>query len=115
MDNPLLPRPGKVATARARPRRRGLNISVRALLLVVLVLGLWLGWRVNRAREQRLAVRTIALHGGVVSYDWHLALLHSPPAPAWVRGMVGDDLFQDVALVDLRNPSLRDLSPQERD
>ena len=45
-------------------------MSVRALLVLILVVGLWLGWVVHKAREQREAVAALQKFGGFVHYDW---------------------------------------------
>jgi hypothetical protein len=100
-----------------RPKRR-LAITLRALLLVVLVVGLGLGWPIARARRQKAAIAAIEAAGGVIVYDWQLAYDPAtnpsvgPRGPAWLRRMVGDDLFQrvDFVLVDAAvSPHLRDL------
>ena len=43
----------------ARPWRRFLRFSVRGLIVLVLVIGVWLGWLVRSARIQREAVAAI--------------------------------------------------------
>jgi hypothetical protein len=42
-----------------RPRRRWLTLSLRATLLAILALSVWLGWWVNSARNQEAAVATV--------------------------------------------------------
>jgi internalin A len=54
----------------ARPWQRFLRLSVRALIVVVLVIGAGLGWLVRSARIQRDAVAAITAAGGSVEYDW---------------------------------------------
>jgi Leucine Rich repeat len=54
----------------ARPWRRHLRFSLRALLLVILLLGLWLGWFVHTAKIQHDAVAAIQKNGGWVRYYW---------------------------------------------
>jgi hypothetical protein len=39
--------------------RHRLRISLRATMLVILLLGIWLGWQVNKVREQREAVAAV--------------------------------------------------------
>jgi hypothetical protein len=51
----------------ARPWQRFLRFSVRGLIVVVLVIGVWLGWLVRSARIQREAVAAIRIAGGNVS------------------------------------------------
>lgn len=87
-------------------RRRKLTLSLRALLLVVLAFGLWLGWRVDKARNQRLAVAAIREYGGEINYDWEyvgdvLTPGRQPLGPKWLRRMIGDEYFQEVAEVNL--------------
>jgi hypothetical protein len=43
---------------------------VRALFVLVLVFGIWLGWLVRSARIQRDAVVAIRQAGGLVTYNW---------------------------------------------
>ena len=54
----------------SRRWRRYLRFSVRGLIVVVLVVGGWLGWIVRGARIQREAVAAITRAGGRVAYDW---------------------------------------------
>jgi len=54
----------------SRPWRRFLRFSVRGLIVLVLVLGGWLGWIVRNARIQREAVAVIRKMGGSFTYDW---------------------------------------------
>ena len=48
----------------SRPWRRFLRFSVRGMIVVVLVIGGWLGWLVRSARIQREAVAAIEEAGG---------------------------------------------------
>jgi hypothetical protein len=88
-------------------RRRYLTFSLRTLFVVTTALAVWLGVIVNRAREQREAVKAIEALGGSASYDWQYAQLDQadpfgldgpfiPPGPVWLRRLVGDDFFQDA-------------------
>jgi internalin A len=54
----------------SRPWRKLLRFSVRGLIVVVLVCGVWLGWLVRSARIQRDAVAAITRAGGAVKYDY---------------------------------------------
>jgi hypothetical protein len=100
-----------------RPKRP-FAITVRALLLAVLVVGLVLGWKVNRAHRQRDAVAAIEDEGGKIVYDWEMSDApgtmpnFGPNVPDWIRHLAGDDLFQrvDLASVDaVLSSHLRDL------
>ena len=53
MDRPRVDVPIPTPRPRRLPR---LRIGVGGLMLVILVVGLWLGDRVGRARQQRLAM-----------------------------------------------------------
>ena len=105
-----------------RPRRRWKTISLRGSLLLVLAIALWLGWVVNKARQQREAVAALQKFGGFVHYDWEFVngpvkvprgnLLWKPTwgtltpgrrpwAPDWMRRALGDEYFQSLAHVSL--------------
>src|SRR4051812_10286776 len=83
-------------------------VSLRVMLLLVLACGLWLGWKANRAREQRRAIEAVRSHGGQVFFDWNEDTLLSsvkpegkhPSAPRWARQLLGDEYFQEVTAVD---------------
>jgi hypothetical protein len=91
----------------ATPKRRRLRISLRFTLAMIVVLGLWMGWQVNKARRQREAVAAIKKYGGWVHYDWEEmvngkpAKGTQPPAPKWLRKLLGDEYFQEIAHVSL--------------
>ncbi len=81
-------------------------------MLLVLACGLWMGWRVNRANDQRRAVAAIRQAGGGVNYD-HKG---RPRAPAWLRKRLGDEFFQEVTSVqflDHAHVTDHDLAPLE--
>jgi hypothetical protein len=90
--------------------------------LLILAIALWLGWIVNKAREQREAVAALQKFGGFVHYDWEfvdgpvkvprgnliwmptwgkLTPGRKPWAPDWLRRAVGDEYFQAMAHVSL--------------
>jgi hypothetical protein len=86
--------------------RHRLKITLRAMMLLILILSVWLGWQVNRAREQREAVAAVQRYGGWVHYDFEfvnnkLTSGRSPWAPRWLRRMLGDEFFQEVRQVSL--------------
>jgi hypothetical protein len=102
--------------------RRFLQFSLRTFLILLTVGCIWLGWKVERARRQREAVKAIEAIGGVVQYDWQgdigsWAVWYSGgnyesrfvPAdkvlrvPAWLRQSLGDDFFQRVNAVIFRS------------
>ena len=75
-----------------KPYRRWFQYSLRSFLILLTVFAVWLGVVVNRAREQREAVKAIEALGGLVFYDWELVSSARPR-------MNGDDLFHNVELV----------------
>ncbi len=81
-------------------RRRWFQFRLRTLLILVLVLSLPLSWfavRMERARKQKETAEMILQEGwGVVLYDWQAKGAASPPYPAWLRGLLGDDFFCSV-------------------
>src|SRR3954452_20984813 len=87
------------------PRRR-LSLSLRQSILLVLCVGLWLGWQARLAREQREAVAAIEEYGGFVRFDWEFVDGRrvpgaAPRAPGWLRRAIGDHYFQEVAEVNM--------------
>jgi hypothetical protein len=85
----------------SRPWRRYLRFSVRGLILVVLLVGGWLGWIVRSARMQREAVAAITDAGGKVLYDWEcrdgMRIPGGRPwVPAWLVDRIGVDYFGHI-------------------
>jgi hypothetical protein len=85
----------------SHPVRILLRFSVRALIVLVLVLGGVLGWIVRSARVQRDAVAAIEKAGGGVWYDWELKDGSPSPNPRpwwsrWLADHVGVDYFSSV-------------------
>jgi hypothetical protein len=88
------------------------QFSVRLLLVLVLALGSGLGWLAHKARTQRWAVAQIKRLGGSVIYDFQEVTgvpsdKMEPRGPRWLRGLIGDELFQEVAQVNLSGLDLR--------
>jgi internalin A len=52
----------------SRPWHRYLRFSTRGLIVLVLLIGSWLGWIIRSARIQREAVAAIERAGGSVQY-----------------------------------------------
>jgi hypothetical protein len=105
-----------------QPSSRWKTISLRGLLLVILVIASWLGWIVNKARQQRETVAALQKIGGFVHYDWEFVNGpvkvpqgyslwmpswgkftpgKKPWAPDWLRRAMGDEYFQSIAHVSL--------------
>jgi hypothetical protein len=94
------------------PRIR-LSVSLRMLLLLILVAALWLGWRVDKARRQRLAIAQVKKYNGFVCFDYEYADGNiipnaQPKGPKWLRRNAGDDYFREVRRVIYSNQPLSD-------
>src|SRR4051812_12372625 len=88
-----------------RALRRRTRLSLRGSILLVLGLGLWLGWQARLARERRKAIADVVAYGGDVFFDWEFVDGKrvpggAPRAPGWLRRAIGDDFFHDVVEVD---------------
>src|SRR4051812_43466253 len=97
----------------AMPRRRRFTLSLRTLMVVVLVAGGWLGWRVKRAETQKRGVAAVEKAGGDVAYDpdfpdGHRHVDGQPRGPAWLRRQVGDEYFREVVEVNFYTDELTD-------
>jgi hypothetical protein len=77
---------------KARPtwttRWRSVRLSVRALMVLTLIFGSWLGWLVRRAHIQRHAVAAIARAGGRAYYGWEIEIRPSNEGVSITR-MIG--------------------------
>ena len=89
-------------------KRRWFQYSLRTLFLLVLLASLGMSWfavRLEQARRQRAAVTAIIASHGLVYYGYQLDAAGkpvkgvSPFAPAWLRRLFGDDLFNDVTAI----------------
>ena len=84
------------------------RLSVRTLMLLVLLVGGGVGWKANRARTQRLAFDAVKTAGGAITYDYRYPLDRTkprePPGPRWLRKMLGNEHFQEVAEVVFTKP-----------
>lgn len=94
--------------------RQWLQFSIRGVLVAATVLCLWLGVQVNRASRQRAAVEHILGLGGSVTYHhmYDSSGKYIPnaagPGPEWLRGLIGDEYFDSVKEVTLRDTELAD-------
>jgi hypothetical protein len=86
-----------------------IRLSLRGLMALVLLLGIWMGWYVRRVKLQRDAVAAIKRAGGTVAYDWEwshynpdiIDLNGKPRAPKWLSDRVGVDYVGNVVHVNL--------------
>ena len=102
--------------------RRRLRIGIGGMMLAILFFGLWLGNRVNRAREQRTAVAAVKADNGFVLYadefnigsvkvpvgdaiwkpSWGTLIPRKGPTkPSLLQRWLGDEYVREVAHVSL--------------
>ena len=74
-----IPRPHLVEARTMRLPRIRLSLSLRTLLLLILVVALWLGWRVDKARRQRHAIAQVEKYNGYVRFDYEYAQWQGDP------------------------------------
>ncbi len=88
-----------IETTQNSDRRRAgrFRLSLRALMVLVLVIGGWLGWVVYRAKVQREAVGAITRAGGTVGYSGDDA----PRWRQWLVHVIGRDYFETAISVDV--------------
>jgi hypothetical protein len=97
---------------RLRPRRRWLRYSLRTLLVLITVFGVWLGSKVNQARRQKEAVAALmALGTGFYyahqkdeAYPHGINPGHELVAPKWLDELAGYDFFRTVISVQVSSP-----------
>jgi hypothetical protein len=92
----------------APPGCRWLRFSLRTLLVLVTVFGVWLGVKVDQARRQKRAVENLSALGARFWFEHQRTSdggfdgrieLH---VPAWARELCGDDFFQNVRGIYVR-------------
>ena len=77
------------------------QFTIRSLLIMAVSAALGSGWlatELKRAREQARLIGEVRTSARRVWYDGS-----SQPVPAWLLGLLRDDFFADVALVDLES------------
>jgi hypothetical protein len=92
--------------------RRHLRFRTRALIIVVLAIGIWLACVAESVREQRRVKEMILSHDGRLAYEFE------PPTvtrytrktfvPFWLRRMIGEDYFHDVTWVRIEGARFGD-------
>jgi hypothetical protein len=84
------------------------QFSLKTFLLLTTAFCLWLGLLADSAKRQRDAVRAIRDMGGEVFYEYSrveyenkqaLVLNATPPAPAWIINLLGEDILYDAVAV----------------
>ncbi|HEV2969088.1 MAG TPA: hypothetical protein VGY55_03800 [Pirellulales bacterium] len=98
-------------------KRHWFQFSLRSLLIFTLICAIpcaWLGRNVERKRRDREAVDAIVKLGGSVVYDYQIDRSGKPipgaepPGPDWLRKLLGENLFSEVALVSLDGTKVTD-------
>jgi len=75
--------------------------SLRTLLVLVTLLNITFGVGVNRALNQRLAVRRVQTLGGYAIYDHQLPEATTSAVNHWFRSFFGNDIFATISIVQL--------------
>ena len=98
---------------RSNTKRRFLQFSLRAVLVLITIFAMWLGYVCKLARDQKTAVdRVYELRGWVYyEHEYHKGR-HvkgaKPPGPTWLRKIIGNEFFQDVTRVGLSKTDVTD-------
>ncbi len=107
-------------TELSKRRRPWFSISLRAMMLLILVVGGLMGWKARRASLQRHAVAAVEAAGGRVTYDFEdttrplpFVPATEPDAPRWLRDLLGDEYFREIIRVE-RLCAARDLRRDAR-
>ncbi|MGO8688343.1 MAG: hypothetical protein ACLQLG_01800 [Thermoguttaceae bacterium] len=100
------------AAGRPKHKLRWYQYSLRTLLLVMTLACVGMSWvavKMKQARQQHAAVEAIRKLGGMVDYDYQKKdPFDEPPGPAWLRKLLGDDLFASVTWVRLSDSDVSD-------
>jgi hypothetical protein len=96
-----------------KPKRRWYQYSLRTLFVVVTLCALACSWfvvKMRQAERQHEAVESIEELGGRVFYDYQHggAAGATPPGPAWLRRLLGDDFAANVDQVLLSGNQVED-------
>jgi Leucine Rich repeat len=86
--------------------RYRLRLSMRALIVLILLISCGFGWIVHGAKVQRDSVAAIERVGGQVMYDWEwkngeFIGNEEPWAPNWLVDRIGVDYFGHVVRVSI--------------
>lgn len=97
-------------------RRRWTRFNLRALMLIVVVIAIPLGWTVNRVRNRRIVVAAIQDMNGHIYYDYQrnfnvgLSTSASPLGSKWLRAVFGEHVFAEIVHVNVEGPKVTDES-----
>ena len=95
-----------------KSRWRWFRFSLRTLMLLVALAGIpmgWVGWKINRARNQGAVVAELQKMNAKFLYDYQvvrkngdLAYGHlQPPGPKWLFDLLGKEYFIEVSQVTI--------------
>ena len=102
-------------TTPTKAERRLLRFSLRTMLIFMLVVCVAVGWKFERVRKQREVVAWVREMGGNVSYaiddNGSADFKAEPSGPEWLRQWLGNDFFDEVAGVALRDTEVSNVSP----
>ena len=87
-----------------KSRRRWFSFSLRSLMLLVAIVSIplgWVGWKINRARNQRAVVAELKKLYADITYDNTLVFATgrhaaNPQGPKWLIRLLGEDYFVEV-------------------
>jgi Leucine Rich repeat len=77
------------------------RVTVRLMMLSILIIGISLGWRIDKARRQADAVSAVQRLGGDIYFDYDLNLqgryspnARPPRGPGWLREILSPEYFR---------------------
>ena len=87
---------------------RWFRFSLRFLLLLVTIICVSLGWKVNQVRNQQAVAAKLVQAEMALRFDEHpfftkgssVARLQGPPGPKWLRRILGDEFFTQLTDID---------------
>jgi len=93
-----------MADTSSPPRSRRFRFSLRAMLLLVTIIAVSLGWTINKARQQKVAAVALMKLGGQISCtsDEPTTILEK------IRAVIGEDPHTNALLVDLSDAKFAD-------
>ncbi len=101
-------------------RRRFFRYSLRTLMLVVTVFCVWLGWQVQKARNQQYVISIVVAENGLIAYQHGLIEYQGgtdrmrklskdgPPGSTWLRRLIGNEYFFRVSRVEVHGERIDD-------
>ncbi len=96
--------------------RRRFQFRLRTLLIVTVVVAIaagWLGRGIEHSRRQAEVVKAVTSIGGYVYYDYEQSgggwsRGPKPNGPGWLRAILGENFFSEVAVVELSDTKVSD-------